>query len=70
LTKCSKHTITSCCPADVFPFDADIHWPQQIDRKKMDTYRRWMEDSLFATLIGRPANSARIRGGATEAGGE
>ena len=41
--------------AQVFPFDANIHWPQQIDGKKMDTYHRWMEVCLFATLIGSPA---------------
>jgi amidase len=41
--------------AQVFPFDADVHWPQQIDGKKMDTYHRWMEVCLFATLIGSPA---------------
>jgi amidase len=41
--------------AQVFPFDADVHWPQEIDGKKMDTYDRWMEVCLFATLIGSPA---------------
>ncbi len=41
--------------AQVFPFDANVHWPQQIDGIKMDTYHRWMEVSLFATLIGSPA---------------
>jgi amidase len=41
--------------AQVFPFDADVHWPQEINGKKMDTYHRWMEVCLFATLIGCPA---------------
>ena len=40
--------------AQVFPFDADVHWPQEINGKKMDTYHRWMEVCLFATLIGCP----------------
>ena len=29
--------------------------PQEIDGKKMDTYHRWMEVCLFATLIGSRA---------------
>ena len=46
--------------AQVFPFDADVHWPQQIDGKKMDTYHRWMEVCLFATFIGSPAISVPV----------
>jgi amidase len=41
--------------AQVFPFAADVHWPREIDGRKMDTYHRWMEVSLFATLVGCPA---------------
>jgi amidase len=41
--------------AQVFPFAADVHWPQEIDGREMDTYHRWMEVSLFATLAGCPA---------------
>jgi amidase len=41
--------------AQVFPFEAEVHWPQEIDGKRMDTYHRWMEVCLFATLIGCPA---------------
>jgi amidase len=41
--------------AQVFPFDADVHWPQEIDGKKMDTYHRWMEVCLVAALTGCPA---------------
>jgi amidase len=41
--------------AQVFPFPKDVHWPKRINRKKMDTYHRWMEvviaDSL--QIIGR-----------------
>jgi amidase len=41
--------------AQVFPFSADIHWPPAIKGKKMDTYHRWMEVVIGATLAGLPA---------------
>jgi amidase len=40
--------------AQVFPFAVDVHWPQEINGRKMDTYHRWMEVCSFATLIGCP----------------
>lgn len=41
--------------AQVFPFDAEIHWPKEIAGKKMDTYHRWMEVVIGGTLSGCPA---------------
>jgi amidase len=46
--------------AQVFPFDADVHWPQEIDGKKMDTYHRWMEVCLLATMIGAPTMNVPV----------
>jgi amidase len=43
--------------AQVFPFDADIHWPSEIDGREMDTYHRWMEVVVPASLAGWPAIS-------------
>ena len=40
--------------AQVFPFDAGIHWPQEIDGRRMDTYHRWMEVVVPGTLSGCP----------------
>ncbi|MGQ7248979.1 amidase [Halomonas sp. V046] len=40
--------------AQVFPFDADIHWPKEIDGRPMDTYHRWMEVVIAGTLSGCP----------------
>jgi amidase len=40
--------------AQVFPFDANIHWPKQIAGKTMDTYHRWMEVVIGGTLSGCP----------------
>ena len=43
----------------VWPFDAALRWPQQIQTRKgtvqMDTYHRWMEVVLYASLAGLPA---------------
>jgi amidase len=41
--------------AQVFPFDADIHWPTEIDGRPMDTYHRWMEVMIPVTMSGCPA---------------
>jgi amidase len=40
--------------AQVFPFPKDIHWPKRINRKRMDTYHRWMEVVIGGTLAGVP----------------
>jgi amidase len=40
--------------AQVFPFDAGIHWPKAIDGVTMDTYHRWMEVVVPGSLSGGP----------------
>ncbi|MFK8021467.1 MAG: amidase [Pseudomonadales bacterium] len=40
--------------AQVFPFDANIHWPKSIAGRAMDTYHRWMEVVTPGTLSGCP----------------
>jgi amidase len=40
--------------AQVFPFSKDIHWPSEIAGEKMDTYHRWMEVVIGASLAGNP----------------
>ena len=40
--------------AQVWPFDASERWPKQIAGKKMDTYHRWMEATIYGTLLGAP----------------
>ncbi|MDP9901100.1 amidase [Variovorax ginsengisoli] len=44
--------------AQVFPFDAALDWPHSVDGRSMDTYHRWMEVVVPATLAGLPALSA------------
>jgi len=40
--------------AQVFPFSAEVHWPKSINGQAMDTYHRWMEVVIGATLAGLP----------------
>ena len=40
--------------AQMWPFPADIDWPKAIGDTKMDTYHRWMEVVVPATLAGLP----------------
>ena len=51
--------------AQVFAFDAEEHWPKEINGKKMDTYHRWMEVVIGATLGGLPAISVPVGFGPT-----
>ncbi len=43
--------------AQVWPFDVTLDWPKAIAGRTMDTYHRWMEVTLYATLAGLPAIS-------------
>ena len=43
--------------AQMFPFDAEIRWPDKIGKTSMDTYHRWMEVVVPASLSGLPALS-------------
>jgi amidase len=44
--------------AQVFPFDAGLDWPHAIDGRAMDTYHRWMQAVVPATMAGLPALAA------------
>jgi amidase len=41
--------------AQLFPFDVDIHWPEEIAGRKMETYDEWMKVGLPVTMSGCPA---------------
>ncbi|MEY2974950.1 MAG: hypothetical protein RIR49_1370 [Actinomycetota bacterium] len=43
--------------AQMWPFSADVTWPDRIGDRRMDTYHRWMECTLHATFAGLPAVS-------------
>ena len=40
--------------AQMFPFDASVHWPKTVAGREMDTYHRWMEVVIGGTLSGNP----------------
>jgi amidase len=44
--------------AQVFPFDINQHWPQEIAGRKMQTYHEWMKGTLLVTMSGCPALAA------------
>ena len=46
--------------AQVWPFPVDWRWPQEIAGRRMDTYHRWMEVVVPASLIGLPALSVPL----------
>jgi amidase len=44
--------------AQVFPFDAALHWPRAIGAIPMQTYHEWMKATLLVTMSGCPALAA------------
>ena len=40
--------------AQLFPYDKNTPWPTQISGRSMDTYHRWMEVVMYASLGGLP----------------
>jgi amidase len=50
--------------SQVWPFDAGLHWPTRIGDRDMDTYHRWMEVVIYATLAGLPCISMPVGFGA------
>lgn len=40
--------------AQVFPFNVEMRWPDEIAGRKMDSYHRWMEVTLPPTMAGLP----------------
>jgi amidase len=52
-----RYDVLALPTAQVWPFDAATHWPAEICGRKMDTYHRWMEVTIYAPLGGLPAIS-------------
>ncbi|XEG73030.1 amidase [Pseudomonas sp. abacavir_1] len=46
--------------AQVFPFDKNLHWPKEVAGRAMDTYHRWMEVVIPATLSGCPVANVPV----------
>jgi amidase len=50
----TKYDALALPTAQVWPFDSRLDWPPFIGSKEMDTYHRWMEVVVPATLGGLP----------------
>ena len=48
------HDVLVAPTAQVFPFDAALHWPRTIEGVAMDSYHRWMEIVTPMTMAGLP----------------
>jgi amidase len=57
LTLFERHDVLALPTAQVWPFEASLHWPAEIAGRPMDTYHRWMEVVIYATFAGLPAIS-------------
>lgn len=52
-----KYDVLALPVAQVWPFPIEQRWPQSIGERRMDSYHRWMEVTIYATLAGLPAIS-------------
>ncbi|MEP6562333.1 MAG: amidase [Nakamurella sp.] len=46
--------------AQVFAFDAQLHWPNRVNGVAMSSYHRWMEVTSIGTLLGYPVISLPV----------
>jgi len=53
----AKYDILALPSAQAFPFAIQQHWPTSLAGRTMDTYHRWMEVTIGATLSGCPVIS-------------
>jgi amidase len=44
--------------AQVFPFDVNLQWPQEIAGRSMRTYHEWMKGTLLVSMSGCPSLAA------------
>mmetsp|Transcript_3636 Transcript_3636/g.10359 ORF Transcript_3636/g.10359 Transcript_3636/m.10359 type:complete len:501 (-) Transcript_3636:1161-2663(-) len=49
-----EYDVLALPSAQMWPFSADVDWPKAIGEREMDTYHRWMEVVVPATLAGLP----------------
>ena len=57
LTVFEKFDFIALPATQCMPFDIHQHWPTTLGGRSMDTYHRWMECTIYATLAGLPAMS-------------
>ena len=52
-----KFDVLAIPVAQVWPFEVDLRWPDNVAGRVMDTYHRWMEVVIYATFAGLPSIS-------------
>ena len=52
-----KYEFLLCCVNQVPPFDAELHWPREIDGVAMDNYLSWMKSAYWISATFCPAVS-------------
>ena len=57
LTLFERFDVLALPVTQVWPFALHQRWPQRVAGRAMDTYHRWMEVTIYATLAGLPAIS-------------
>lgn len=55
-----KYDFLAIPTSQCFPFSKEVHWPTTVAGRTMDTYHRWMEVVIFASLMGCPAISVPV----------
>ena len=55
-----QYDVLALPSAQTWPFDATLRWPSHINGVPMDTYHRWMEVTIYATLAGLPTISVPV----------
>ncbi len=50
-----RYDLLAMPSAQLFPFDAGLDWPKAVAGRPMDTYHRWMEVVVPASMAGLPA---------------
>ncbi|MBM3338010.1 MAG: amidase, partial [Betaproteobacteria bacterium] len=53
----SRFDVLALPVTQVWPFPLEKAWPTRIADRAMDTYHRWMECTIYATMAGLPAMS-------------
>jgi len=52
-----RHDVLALPTAQVVPFDADVHWPRDIDGVAQENYLDWMRSCYLISVTGLPAIS-------------
>ena len=56
----NQYDLVAVPSAQVFPFDKELFSPESISGDKVDTYHRWMEITVFASLFQLPSISIPV----------